>query len=472
MELANEMFGLGVLQGYDDRQKERKAEREHDEDRAWQGEQRDRTRTQWSQQDKAAGLANDTAQMNNSALRDKMEREGAYEFLQDMQAGVNPTMAAARYNQRGVHKIDPASVKYDRGSGDLTFSSVDDIDGDGKPDVTQGKLPDLMSGAESILGKTKDRYMNTPDGSSVFDKQTGGFVANNAKDQQQRANTMKAVKDNEALIDIDPKTGRARVAYSGPQYGKGDAGGGRKISPFNPEGYAKDAQGEFARLVGGKYDPTTMQFDYGGASVKMVPFAQSMMEDVGHLNATAPGKVPPQFIASAYADAANQFNEDSIRANIAQGADGMVGKSERDDPGVKGLWGGLGKPKDSVVKGLQDKAVEDARRQLIAKARTAISYEAQRSQQDPSAGSTDINVDGPPGVAPAAAAPPAAAPVQAQAPAPAPAKGGATPPMAAFGRGLPGTWVKFKSGEIWHIDASGKPARGMPPRGKQSAPAQ
>lgn len=447
MDLSGELFGLGVVGGYRDRMKERKAEDEHDEDRAFTLEQRQRTRQQWGEQDKAAKVGAEKSQLDLGSLRDKVEREGAYDFLNDVHAGVNPLMAAARYNQRGVHKIDPNSVKWDPATRNISFSSVDDVDGDGKPDVTQGSIDKMMANAETLLGKQKDRYMNVPDGGSVFDKEKNQFVANNPKDASSRAAGSKVVEADKAIIGPDGKE-----LWRGPQYGKTGGAGDRKISPFNPEGYAKDAQGEFARLVGGKYDPTTMQFDYGGASVKMVPFAQSMQEDVANLNSTAPGKVPPQFIASVYADAANQFDEDAIRAQVRTKANDDVGFVGENDREQAGLFGGLGKPKASVVKQRENNAVNEARAQLIRKARTAISYESAR-------GNAADAVSNPSGDSAPAERTPAAAPPTSAPPAQSPVQGGAVPPIAAFGRGLPGTRVTFKNGQVWQVGQDGKPAR-------------
>jgi len=363
MAFTGAEFSLGFVDGFNRRERERKAEALAAQDRAtaaedrarrikredsadtFTQEQRDQQRSQWSEEAAQKPQRDMQRQLDLANLRAKSEREGALDFLYDVDAG-DVGSAVNRYNSRGTSKIDPASVKVNGRNVQFTHS---DTDGDGKPDTVTGNLDDLISRTERTLGREpKKRYTTVPKDASVLDERTGKIMA-----QAPGAGTAAAdrrpirVGPNDTLVD--PNT-RAVIPVKRKARAGGEMGG-RGLSKFNPERYNADVQGELARLVGGSYDTANLRMDYGQASKKMPPFSRVALDEAARINTTMPGAIPAQTIAAIVADEANAYDDKAIREKARARAMETIPKDE----GFAHF--GLGRPNAAALKKAEDAAV-------------------------------------------------------------------------------------------------------------------
>ncbi|MBX5462034.1 MAG: hypothetical protein IRZ28_13215 [Steroidobacteraceae bacterium] len=370
-------FSLGLVEGFNRRRHEQQAQQQAQEDRrrrmAWEDEQRARQREQWRQEDAARSFDLERRRQELTAMRTKAEREGALDFLYDLDSG-DIDSAVRRYNARGTSKIDPRSVRVE---GRRVWFTHSDTDGDGQPESIHGDLDELIARAERALGREpRKRYTNVPEGGMLFDERTGRVVAENPKDARPVA-----VRADQALVD--PAT--RQPTYTGPQYGRpkpsvGSAG--RKPTPFNPETYNRDLQKSFDALFADQTDPKFRE--------RSLPFTQLAFQEARRLNAQMPGQIAPQEIARAVATAVYSFDESQVRKDARERA---LAEAENSETSWVGDMFDLNKPDPKALRMIEDNAVAAARATALGNLRVQLSYLEQDAAAQRAAAESDDIVD-------------------------------------------------------------------------------
>lgn len=397
--LADVAFAVGAQQGMRARTKERKLEGEHDEDRslalarnaktdAFTDEARAHTQDQWKQQDTAATNTSEAAKLKLDEQRQRVQDEGALDFLYEIDAGGDPTQAMQRHNSVGRSKMVDGSVQVHQDpEGNKRVSFDMDSEGDGNVKHFDYDVGKTIGALEQITGKNaKDRYLNVPDGGNVFDRRKGVIVASNPKDlTSAAANRPKTHVVGHSLVDDNGK-----VVFT--DRGAGGAGA-TGVTKFNPQTYSTDVTNSLGRLMGGKYDTATGQFDYGNATKKMTELNRIAQREAQRLIG-ANGAITAPMIATVVAQQAQDFDPDAIREKVRAEVEAHPSAQTNEE----GKFFGLGKVKPDVLKKLQDDAVQSAVVEIGVRTRIALDSEYQRL------GSPDApmgSFDGEPGAPPA-----------------------------------------------------------------------
>lgn len=374
--LANAQYELGMASGVRTGLRQNKVDDQADVDRehtlerrktddAWTDETRTYARGQRTAADQRSQVQTEDAQLKLNETKQRIQDEGALDFMYELDSGGDPKQAAMRHNMRGMSKIDEDSVQYDPTSKTVKFNA--DSDGDGTVEPFEYNVPSTINAMERIVGKSKGRYTQVAYGAELFDNQTGKIVASNPKD---------VTSGGRASDPANRRLFRGGKIFDGNGNLVKDTGTGgsgtRDTTLFNPQTYSKDVTNSLGKLLGGKYDPATDQFDFAGGTQKMVQLTRIAQRQAQRM-ARYKGAITADMVSGVVADLAQNFDEKAIRAQAVTDAETTVGKDQRD-----GAVFGLGKIKPKVLKDLQDTAVQNALAKLEADVQTALDAEVVR----------------------------------------------------------------------------------------------
>jgi hypothetical protein len=158
----------------------------------------DRQRTEASRSDERYA-------MDQQEFQRRSQQEGVADFVNALGAGVDLPYAINRFNERGEWKIDPAKSQFNQETGTYRF-----VDNEGE----------TFEGTAEQFAAAMGVQMTQPE-------------------------PMKLGKDDRL---VDPGTGREIVGPSG------GAGGGRDVSPYNPQTVQDDLTAGIVRSMGGEFD--------------------------------------------------------------------------------------------------------------------------------------------------------------------------------------------------------------------------
>lgn len=402
--LADVAYRVGTQRGFRAETRQNKVDNQQDEDRSLRlardaktdtfvDESRTHTQEQWKQQDAATANATEAGKLKLDETRKRIEDEGALDFLYEIDAGGDPAQAVARHNARGRSKMVDGSVQVHEGpDGNKVVSYDMDSEGDGSVKHFEYDVGKTIGALEQITGKNaKDRFLNVPDGGNVFDRRKGAFVAENPKDPTGRAATGAPVKVGPKDRLWDPAT---KKFITQPLSGGGGAASAG-ITKFNPQTYYNDVSNQLGKYLGGKYDPTSQQWDFGGATAKVQVLNRIAQGEAQRL-VGAQGAISAPMIATVVAQAADHvvvtdpntkevtyegpFDPDKIRAAVKAN----IEQHPSAETNEEGKIFGLGKVKPDVLKHLQDTAVQNAVIEMGVRARIALDGAYQRNG-DPNA---------------------------------------------------------------------------------------
>lgn len=382
MALANAQYELGMASGIRSGMRQNKVDSEADVDRThklerqtvddkWTDDTRAYATKQRAQADNRSAIATEDAQLKLEQTKARIQDEGALDFMYELDAGNDPKQAAMRHNMRGMSKIDEDSVQYDQASKTVSFDA--DSDGDGQVENFKYNVPQTIDAMERITGKNnKDRFMNVTDGSEVLDRRTGKIIATNPKDV--------TVGGGRASDPKNRRFFRGGKVFDGDgnlvkDTGTAASGGGRDTTLFNPQAYTKQATDALGKMLGGKYDPSTEQFEFSGGTQKMVQLSRIVQRQAQRM-LKHKGAISADLVASTVANLAQDFDEKTIRA---QTRDELQKKADAASgfPGSKVF--GLGKVNTKVLKDAGDSAVQDALVNIEAQTQAAMDAEVLRS---------------------------------------------------------------------------------------------
>lgn len=237
--MASPNAGLAFVQGFrgaqddvrtrkrqDEQDALQKSELQHAQQRRAITEGRQDTAYNQSQQDRAdqqISLREADAAKRKSMLA-QAETEGVRMLADSLDAGVDPTAIEQRFNAQGEWKIAPGTLKYDKATKQVSFTGAS---GQTLPPMTTDQLRTIFnaqSAAEKPVVVSKDARLATPGGKVLLDAQ---------------AEAPKFEQEDPTKDVVQYVNGKRTVIRKGVP--KPEDAGGRKVSPFNPEGHAKEA---------------------------------------------------------------------------------------------------------------------------------------------------------------------------------------------------------------------------------------
>lgn len=198
-------------------------------------------RTAQTEASRAAAGLSQSRQQTELAKQQQLQREaqrkardnGVMRLIDDIDAGIDPSTAMARYNSVGDHRITDLQVTRGAKPGDHALQFTDGEDGVIR--ATTGQLRAAMTASlDRAAGpKVVGRSLVTASGKKIFEDEpainvsAGGIVVKGGK-----------------VIARNPKT----------DSGGSGKGGGQKRSPLNVQSFDRDIQQVVGNRFGGKYD--------------------------------------------------------------------------------------------------------------------------------------------------------------------------------------------------------------------------
>jgi len=268
-------LSLGLARGFRQRNDQRRVEAKQDEaltyarDRQAKADAIRDEQVAYERSQRPAKEAAVTASTNASkALEDERRQkiaqaaaearqEGLYDLMDELDKGSDPAAALANYNRRGTHKIDPASFKFDRATGNVAFT-----DDDGTPQ--QGNVRQLKQVIDDALTPSSEARKPTKLGDrEAIIGRDGKVIAKGplyGKEKESGA----VIKGKSGEWYRDPVTKKwAQIPGAPGKGGPATTASGAKVGTWSRQAAQKSVREIIAQRVGLKYDPQTEQITGG-----------------------------------------------------------------------------------------------------------------------------------------------------------------------------------------------------------------
>lgn len=248
---------------------------------------------QQQQQDREASLSA-TKQLNDqerTRIATQAQQEGMSHVFDALDAGADPEQIMNLYGSTGQHSLK-SLTPVDPKTGQFTMVGMDG-----------GTFTGTTAQARAAIGiqKQQPKLTTVAKGGIAIDP-SGKVVADNSEPDRPNYEQTDPTKDTWKTVNGV----RTLVSKGVPKAGgaDGESGpGGRKVSPFNPEAYSKEAGDVVGKYYQGVYDPKMGMFSFDPGTRDKATYGMSLAGQLArHFNGKLSAQEAGQYAAEVSAE--------------------------------------------------------------------------------------------------------------------------------------------------------------------------